>query len=54
MLLKSRIYWSYCYFMVRGTVMTSGRLNPTLQFLFWELGLCGITFEFFRSAYAAR
>ena len=36
----------YCHFVVRGTVMTSGRSNFTLLLLIWELGFCGIAFEF--------
>ena len=27
---KFNDYWPYCYFIVRGTVMTSGRPSPML------------------------
>ena len=40
------VYWPYCYFVVRGTVVTSGRSTFILLLLLWELGFCGITFEF--------
>ena len=37
----------FCYLVVLGTVMTSGHSNSTLLLLLvWELGFCGITFEF--------
>ena len=36
-------YWPYCYFIVRGMVMTSG--HPS-SMLIWVGVSCGITFEF--------
>ena len=43
---KFYVYRPYCYFVIWGTVMMSGRSNFTLLLLFWELGFCDITFEF--------
>ena len=41
---KFNIYWPYCYFVVWGTVVTSGCSTFILLLLLWELVFCGITF----------
>ena len=51
---KFHIYRPYCYFVVWGTVMTSGRVLALIYCLTWGRGFCGITFDFIRQAYAAR
>ena len=40
------VYRPYCYFVVRGAVMTSGCSIFILLLILWELGFCDITFEF--------
>ena len=50
---KFNVNWSYCYVVVRGTVMTSGRFTFILLLLLWGWGLWH-NFEFLGLAYVAR